>query len=907
MIKSKYILPFIFFIAFFVNAQQKQNNTHTYEIITKTKKLPFGLEQEIPVNTITIGVALSGGGARGFAQIGVLKALLEEGINIDIITSTSMGSIVGGLYSMGYNIQEIDSMAKNTNWADFIKLNSKSDRSDLYIDQKITEDKAIFSLRLDGLKPVIPTSLNNGEKISNYLNLTTLKAPIHIEKSFDELKTKYRAVSTDLLTGKPIVLNSGSLSQAMRASASVSFLLSPVNLDTLMLVDGGLIANIPVTFAKDLGADYIIAVNTTSKLHKKEDLDLPWIIADQVVSIPMKELNDLQLKKANLIISPELDRQLAVDFTNINDVIYKGYEKAKIELVGLKKHLDSLSAIKLVDSSIFFNNLSLNNKPTNEEKSFYKNINKRKSFSNIDLAMYIDSLFLTGDYKKIKAEIKNVTDDKTEIKIYSELNNKINNIIILGGSDSDKTFITESLNELKQKPFNANKLVDNIITTINHYRKTGFVFAEINFINFDLTTGNLFLKFNFGEISNIVVDGKTKTNKEITMREFEVDSNGIIKLYEIENGLNNLRNSNLFENIIVEHKHTNGKNYLNIKLNDRPSSMLRVGFRVDNENKTQISFDIRDINLFGTGTELGFLASYSNRIRSLMLEHRANRLFSTYLTYNVNLFYRFNDVFSYINDPVISQTKFSRSINGEYRQIYYGVSVTIGTQVKKFGNVTLTGKYEIDEIKNKSGNSVLPGKDRLVNLKLQSTIDTQDKYPYPTKGIYFKGYYETGQSLLGGEISYVKAELYYKNYFSFGESHTIYPRVNIGFGDNTLPLSQQYSLGGQSTFFGMRDDEFRGRQLFLTSIGYRYKLPINIFFPTYLKIRYDLGTVWTFPNQIRFKDLRHGVGATISFDTPIGPADFSVGRSFKWERSLPNNPISWGDVLFYFSIGYYFN
>ena len=907
MIKSKYILPFIFFIAFFVNAQQKQNNTHTYEIITKTKKLPFGLEQEIPVNTITIGVALSGGGARGFAQIGVLKALLEEGINIDIITSTSMGSIVGGLYSMGYNIQEIDSMAKNTNWAEFIKLNSKSDRSDLYIDQKITEDKAIFSLRLDGFKPVIPISLNNGEKISNYLNLATLKAPIHVNTSFDELRTKYRAVCTDLLTGKPIVLNSGSLSQAMRASASVSFLLSPVNLDTLMLVDGGLIANVPVTFAEELGADYIIAVNTTSELHKKEDLDLPWLIADQVVSIPMKELSDLQLKKANIIISPELDEHLAVDFTKINSVIDKGYEKAKIELEGLKKHLDSLSAINLVDTLISYKNLTPNNEPTKEENFFYNILNNSKNFTNIDLALYIDSLFLTGDYKKIKTEINDVVVDETELKIYSVLNEKISNIIISGKSDSDKTFISESLIDLKHKPFNAKKLVDNIINTINHYRKSGFVFAEINFEKFDPVTGNLFLKFDLGEISDIVVEGKTKTNKEVTTREFEIDNNGIIKFDKIEKGLINLRNSYIFENIIVDNKHINGKNYLNINLNDRPSSLLSVGFRVDNENKTQISFDIRDINLFGSGTELGLLATYSNRVRAIILEHRANRLFNTYLTYNVNLFYKFNDVFSYIDDPVISQTKFSRSINGEYRQIYYGASVTIGTQVKKFGNVTLTGKYEFNKIKNKSGNSVLPGKNKLVNLKLQSTIDTQDKYPYPTKGIYFKGYYETGQSLLGGDLSYVKAELYYKNYFSFGNSHTIYPKINIGFGDNTLPLSQQYSLGGQSNFFGMRDYEFRGRQLFLASIGYRYKLPINIFFPIYLKVRYDLGTVWSFPNQIRFKDLRHGVGTTISFDTPIGPADFSIGRSFKLERSLPNNPISWGDILLYFSIGYYFN
>jgi NTE family protein len=102
----------------------------------------------------------------------------------------------------------------------------------------------------------------------------------------------------------------------------------------------------------------------------------------------------------------------------------------------------------------------------------------------------------------------------------------------------------------------------------------------------------------------------------------------------------------------------------------------------------------------------------------------------------------------------------------------------------------------------------------------------------------------------------------------------------------------------------MRDHEFRGRQIFLASLEYRYHLPFDIFFKTYLKIRYDLGSTWEVPEEIRFKDFRHGIGATISFDTPIGPAELSVGRSFKFIRNLPNNPISWGEVLFYFSVGY---
>ena len=906
MINQKKIFLFLLFFAFIINAQTTFSQKFKLEVKTRTKNLPFGLEQKIPLNKLTIGVALSGGGARGFAQIGVLKALQEEGINIDIITATSMGSIVGGLYSMGYSIDEIDSIVKNTDWDDLLIINRKSNRRDLYINQKITEDKAIFSLRLDGFKPVIPTSLNNGEKISNFLNLLSLKAPLHVDKTFDELYTKFRTVCTDLISGTMVILKSGSISQAMRASSSISFLLSPIKQDSLMLVDGGLVANIPVSVAKSIGADFIFAVNTTSRLHKKEELNLPWVIADQVISIPIKILNDEQLKKANVVITPHLNNHLATDFNNIDLIINRGYESAKQKITGIKKHLDSLSARIQMDSLVYFKKLTIRKNATDLEKLFYNKLSRKKNFTNLDLIVYLNSIFSTGDYKNVKSEIIVTKEGLTTLKIFADKNTTINKITITGANKKDTKHIEQLLSKLKGNTYNVNKLFHKLLDISKYYRNKGFVFTTVEDVNFNNNNGLLYIRIDERKISGVNITGNTKTNESIVLREFNLDEKGILSFEDLERGLNNLRNTNLFENIVITHSNKKGKFFLNIKLNDKPSSLLRFGFRLDNENKSQFSFNIRDDNLMGTGTELGFLITLSNRIKSYMLEHRANRIFNTYFTYNINLFYKFNDIFTYKDDPTVSETKFSRSIIGEYRQIFYGASVTVGTQVKKFGNVTLTGKYELNEIKNKSGSSVTPNKDKLVSFKLQSIIDTQDKYPYPTKGIYFNGYYETGQSILGSDISYVKAAFEYKNYFSFGSSHTIVPRVKIGFGDNTLPLSQQYSIGGQNDFFGMRDDEFRGRQVFLSSFGYRYKLPVKIFFTTYLKFRYDLGAVWEFPNQIRFKDLRHGIGATISFDTPIGPVDFSVGRSFKFERSLPNKPISWGDVLFYFSIGYYF-
>ena len=273
--------------------------TKTITIKTRTVKLPYGLTQNISDNEPTIGLALSGGGARGLAQIGVIKALEESGIKIGAIAGTSMGSIIGGAYASGYTVEEMDSIVINTNWEKLLSINNPSDRRELFIDQKINEDRSLFTLRLNGLSPVLPTSFNEGLRLQNYLTLLCLSAPVISNNGFDNLFVKYRAVCTNLVDGSPVILSGGSLARAMRASSSVSFLLAPVVMDSLTLVDGGLVSNIPVSAVKELGVDYVIAVNTTSRLRNDEELELPWNIADQTVSIPMKKLEEAELSKAN--------------------------------------------------------------------------------------------------------------------------------------------------------------------------------------------------------------------------------------------------------------------------------------------------------------------------------------------------------------------------------------------------------------------------------------------------------------------------------------------------------------------------------------------------------------------------------------------------------------------------------
>ncbi|MFN3693618.1 MAG: patatin-like phospholipase family protein, partial [Ignavibacterium sp.] len=250
MLKS---LKIVFMCLCFLSISTYTQSRYEFHIPVKEKQLPFGLKTLESSNKPIIGLALSGGGARGIAQVGVLKALEQYEIFPDIIVGTSMGSIVGGLYSAGYSLDELDTIARKTDWNDLLTLNRQSNRKDFFVDQKVTEDRAVLSLRLDGLNPVFPTSFNDGQKLSNYLNILTFDAPIHSQANFDLLRYKFRAVCTNLIDGSPVVLDKGSLSRALRASSSVTFFLAPVKYDSLTLVDGGLVANIPAEITKQTG------------------------------------------------------------------------------------------------------------------------------------------------------------------------------------------------------------------------------------------------------------------------------------------------------------------------------------------------------------------------------------------------------------------------------------------------------------------------------------------------------------------------------------------------------------------------------------------------------------------------------------------------------------------------------
>ncbi|HTP13372.1 MAG TPA: BamA/TamA family outer membrane protein, partial [Bacteroidota bacterium] len=164
--------------------------------------------------------------------------------------------------------------------------------------------------------------------------------------------------------------------------------------------------------------------------------------------------------------------------------------------------------------------------------------------------------------------------------------------------------------------------------------------------------------------------------------------------------------------------------------------------------------------------------------------------------------------------------------------------------------------------------------------------------------------YEFAMQGLGSEISYNSMKLMYEWYTSWGDRNTIHPRFTMDFADKTMPLSQEFRLGGMESFFGVREDDRRGRQLLLFNLEYRYFLPFRLLFDTYVRVRYDLGQISALPEEIKFSSFRHGVGAELAFKTPIGPAIIGAGKSFYLIKNLPQNPIQQGPIVWYFMMGY---
>ena len=288
-------------------------------------------------NRPKIGLALSGGGAKGLAHIGVLKVLEEVGIKPDYITGTSMGSIIGGLYSIGYSPEQIEVLVGNADW-DFL-INDKISRRTLTIIEKQEKEKYIFTLPIektaDKYKINVPGAISSGYNITQYL--TELTSSVSSINDFSEFDIPFACIAVDIEHGKSVTISKGSLPIALRASMAIPTVFNPIEINDTLLVDGGLLNNFPVMELKEMGADIVIGVDVQSPYIKKENLYSAIAILQQSSKILRASANEIARKNTDIYITPEVTKYKVLDFSNADSIIALGEAKAREFLPELKE------------------------------------------------------------------------------------------------------------------------------------------------------------------------------------------------------------------------------------------------------------------------------------------------------------------------------------------------------------------------------------------------------------------------------------------------------------------------------------------------------------------------------------------------------------------------------------------
>ena len=289
-----------------------------------------------PARPPRIGLVLSGGGARGTAHVGVLKVLDELHVHVDAIAGTSMGAVVGGLYASGMSGEQIERLMRTVDWQDAFR--DRPPRADLGYRRKQEDRDYLVNLPLGfhGKKLQIPTGFVQGQKLVQILRTATL--PVAGIQDFDRLPVPFRAVATDLETGEAVIMRSGDLTTALRASMSAPGVLTPTEREGRLLVDGGLVENLPTDVARAMGVDVLIVVDADFPLQARAQLDSITSVSNQALAILVQR--DVQRQRATLrpgdvLIEPKLEGLASYDFGAVARALEAGELAAHARQNGL--------------------------------------------------------------------------------------------------------------------------------------------------------------------------------------------------------------------------------------------------------------------------------------------------------------------------------------------------------------------------------------------------------------------------------------------------------------------------------------------------------------------------------------------------------------------------------------------
>jgi NTE family protein len=805
-----------------------------------------------------IGLALSGGGARGLSHIGVLEVLERENIDIRFIAGVSMGSIIGGLYSSGYSPDEIESLAVNLDWDRLFSAGPV--RSSLLGTQKDRSEKSILRVRFEGWRPVLPRAITAGQNLNQFLETLTARAGIRSSISFDYLDPPLRVICTDLSSGERTVLGSGNLAEAMRASVAVPVAFTPVEIEGRVLVDGGLVDPVPVDVVLDDFGRPVIGVNTSANLLPASSIEDIIDIADQTTTIMSMSRKRELLDSADLIITPDLNEKLSTDFSDVSSLVEAGRTATEQALPRIRELLRSRETedggrrYRIAENRI----LGLSSMP----RTFFKVMfGESEEMTEGMIELNLRRAMATGYLNDCRAELTAV-DTGYRLDYFLEDNPRIKDVVFRGATLLDDGQLRKLVSIEDGMVLNYAMLSADRKAIEGYYIDRGSSLVRVS-TEFDPASRRMSFVIDEGRINRIVVEGNRRTRDWVIMRDVPFKTGEIYFQKEAERAVEDIYGTGLFETVRFLADPDSAGVTLKAVVREKPYNLLRSGLRYDLEYGSKAFVDIADDNLLGAGLELYVSTTVGEKRRSVSLNFEGDRIWNSLYTYR--LFFDYGE--------------FKRNfyLDHEYlrylSEFHHGGELSLGRQIPRLGTISLAGqimRYRWEEHGRAGRQRFDKG-----SLAIRSRVDTRDALDFPEAGKLHLLELEFAGELSGDKVAYTRFFTSLESYYRLTERLNFHPGIALGLASNFMPYFDQFTLGGEKSFMGLYADEVVGEKLILGELELRY----NIWGRVYMLGRFNVGNIWSKIESVRFSELRYSGGVGMAMKTFAGPISAWYGRT----------------------------
>lgn len=845
----------------------------------------------------SVVLVLSGGGARGIAQLGVLQVLEDAGIVPDALVGTSIGAILGGLYAAGYTPQELEELVVHTPWEELLAL-ERAGRADLFVDQRQEEDRSLVRLSFENFRPVFPLALSTGGRMAEFLQELVWRAPC-VNSDFDQLRCRFRAVATDLVQGRAVVLRSGDLALALRASAVFPLRYTPVRWDSLVLVDGGLEANLPVRIARqEFPGALVVAVNTTAPLQEASALTTPWAVADQSISLLMRRFIEHDRTAADVLIEPELGQHGTLDFHYLGALIAAGREAARRVLPQLQaciaRFWDSVAAERFgylsAGASPAVQELQLIGWTSEEEQELQQLCGESAGRVLSELLRRAAS----GRYRCVQL-VAGTNGAGVTLLCRAEAYREHTRLELWGLPEPFATALAEQY-VLEQGAVVASPARQRYLEWALRRRLVALGLGMVSFRGWREADSCLQLFFQADTVEGIACVGLSSEQCWELRELLGIGVTAPLHWERFWNRWRELQRSGLFRALELRTERATGQVHLQLFAERQPPQQLRLGVRIDSERLTRLWLEALHRTGIARQLEVRIAGGAGPRDVQVLGQFALRRAFPEVWAAMQLRFYAESRLVRRFQE-LPTQSGWRLQQLGDARQQRYGVRASVSFP---FQPVDILEGWLRVERQREYEEAVLPFW-TVVLSGVQFLHDSRDRPEFPQQGQLLRLSLEGSLLRLAGAGGFTRVELLYERALPVGKGHSLWWRLQFGAADATLPRAEFFALGGVQSFLGMREEELRGRQLMAASLAYALPGFPLLGRASRVFARANLGGVWEVPERIRLGELRQSLGGGMLLETPLGVAAVTVGIVFRVAHTAPF--LRWGPPVVAFSIG----